>query len=89
MSAPVNINIRIRRTDGKPMGFAEARRALLYTRNNGGEPPTGYLVSGCSWEDPSKSSKGWVEKGNPGKNAGALSAPLYIGNIVRLGAVKK
>ena len=56
-SSHVDINIRIRRTDGAAMGFKQAQRTMEELRENirlGRDQPVprGYMVAGVDWKRP-------------------------------------
>lgn len=56
-SSHVDLNIRIQRTDGAPMGFRQAQRVMNELRDNinigrGNPVPRGYMVAGVDWRRP-------------------------------------
>lgn len=60
----VDVNIRLRRTDGLPMGAAEAldvMSALRTNFSNGVDAPVprGYRFAGINWRSPNKGSRRW------------------------------
>ena len=89
----VDINIRLRRTDGHSFGLAEATRAMSSFRRNlslghGDPAPAGYEVAGVSWRNPERSSRGW--RSGEWTDLGGLWNVLYVASdegVWRLGSV--
>lgn len=72
-SRDFDLNIRIKRSDGTPMGFAEANdvmRSILVS----GTVPTGYKAAGIRWRRPGKASRGW--KTGDVSDLAEFSAPM-------------
>lgn len=91
----VDVNIRLRRTDGRQFGFAEATRALSALRHNislgmADPTPTGYQLADISWHNPNRAAKTW-RHGDAWEDLGGLQNPLYmlsdIPDMWRLGSV--
>lgn len=64
----VDINVRVRRTDGRPMGFNEAANVLSSFRANlargaDNPVPSGYKFAGINWRSPNKGSRRWKSGG--------------------------
>lgn len=58
----VNINIRVRRTDGRGISEADAKRAIVAIAQGESELPDDLEISGVSWQRPQKVSR----RGNVG-----------------------
>ena len=90
----VDINIRLRRTDGRQFGFAEATRAMSALRQNvslgrSDPAPPGYEIAGIAWQNPDRSSRGW--RRGEWDDLGGLLNVLYVASDApdtwRLGSV--
>lgn len=56
-SSDVDINVRVRRVDGRSFGVGEARKVLAHVRTTQ-ETPAAYMVAGVDWKRP-HSGTGW------------------------------
>lgn len=89
----VNINIRLRRSDGGIFSMKEASAALGILRDNinrgmADPAPSGYEIAGIDWQSPERSSRGW--RHGEWDNIGQLLNPLYVASdqlYLRLGSV--
>lgn len=50
----VDISIRVRRRDGKPMTRREAVKVMGHVRRHSGSAPAAYIVTGVEWSRPGK-----------------------------------
>lgn len=89
----VNVNIRLRRTDGRDFSMTEAQAALGILRDNinrglSDPSPSGYEIAGIDWQQPERSSRGW--RHGDWDQLGGLYNPLYVASdqlYLRLGSV--
>lgn len=91
----VDVNIRLRRSDGSAFSYGEATRAMAALRVNIGlgkdDPaPMGYEIAGINWRSPGRASRGW--RHGDWSSRGGLADVLYIASEIpdlwRVGGVE-
>lgn len=97
-SSNVDVNFRVWRVDGQAFGMKEARAAMKYVRENRGNAPTGYRVTGIDWRNPPRP---WRDNNSRGVGVDKViddlinvldavdSAPGLWNGPWRMGAVKR
>ena len=93
-SSNVDVNFRIRRTDGAKFDADEARRAMSMFRERVAaghmSAPRGFRIAGIDWRNPAKSTD-WTGSGSFPSSLGGLENVLYIAadhpSLWRLGGV--
>ncbi len=91
----VDVNIRVRRVDRRPMDRNEALRVMTEFRQTM-EIPVGYLMAGIAWQRPHK-AKGWTHARHDLHDAlRDFLSPMYtesdndsLWSLTRLGSVKQ
>ena len=100
----VDVNVRIRRADGRAFGPAEAQRVLAQFQQNlamfsDNPVPRGYEMAAIDWRRPAKASSGWSGGDEDYHALAQFAAPMYTRKDdasawsinppgVRLGSVK-